>query len=195
MPSYDELESVTTKFGSSNGREEWIAVGASPFSEPDFQNLERCLSQRCTALLSPLALTADVSSCSGHNIATAEADEFRRSQACLEGNDEDDMVATPGPCGAIGRGQQRIHLLTIQELHRPPHIALARHGQDSLAMKHVRGLAHGHEPEEGPDCGKTDIAAAGAITAFAFDVGEEVAHNGGVYIFYPQLRRDPTGLF
>src|ERR1019366_9662103 len=66
---------------------------------------------------------------------------------------------------------------------------------DSLAMKHVCGLAHGHEPEEGSDRGKTNIAAAGAVTAQSFDMGEEVAHKGGVYILDLQFRRSPAGLF
>ena len=79
------------------------------------------------------------------DIATAEADEFRCSQSCLQGQDENDMVPMRDPCGAVGRCQQRIHLRTIQELNRSSHIALARHGQDSLAVKHVSGLALGHD--------------------------------------------------
>src|ERR1700723_2168050 len=99
------------------------------------------------------------------------------------------MVSTPDPCGSVRRVQQRIHLRTIQELHRPSYIALARHGQDSLAMKHVSRLVYGHEPKEGSDCGKTSIAAAGAVVALSFNMSEEVAHEGEVHILNLQFRR------
>ena len=74
MPPHDEFEGVTAEFCSSGGREERIGIGSGPFLEPDFQNLERFMSQWCTALLSTFALTADVSSRSGHDIATTQVD-------------------------------------------------------------------------------------------------------------------------
>jgi len=131
----------------------------------------------------------------GHDIAAPEVGKFRCAQPRLQGHDEDDMVATPDPCGSIRRGQQRIHFRAIQKLHRPLYVTLARHRQDSLAMKHVRGLAHGHEPEEGSDRSKTGIAAAGGVAAQGFDMDQEVANERGVDVFDLQFRRHPSGSF
>ena len=60
MPSHDEFERITAEFSSFDGREERITFSACPLPEPEFQNFERFLSQRCTALFAPLALTPDV---------------------------------------------------------------------------------------------------------------------------------------
>jgi len=62
MPSHDEFESITAELGPSDGQEERIAVDTGSFPEPDFQNLERFLSQRRTALFASLALATDVGS-------------------------------------------------------------------------------------------------------------------------------------
>ena len=77
MPSHEALESITAQLGTFEGREKRIAVGASSLLEPSLQNFESFLSQRCAALLATLALAADVGSRSGHDIATAQVDEFR----------------------------------------------------------------------------------------------------------------------
>ena len=61
------------------------------------------------------------------------------------------MIATADPRRAIRRRQQGLDLRAIQELHRPTDMALARHGQDLLAVKQIGWLVQGHEPEEGPD--------------------------------------------
>ena len=79
MSSHNEFEGIAAEFCSSNGREEWIAVGACPFPEPSLQNLERLRSQWCAALFAPLALAANMGSCAGHDIATAKVNEFRCS--------------------------------------------------------------------------------------------------------------------
>jgi len=185
MPSHDEFERITAEFGSFDGREQRITFSTGPLPYPEFQNFERFLSQRCTALLAPLALTPDVGSRARQNIAAAEADEFRDSQPCLQRHEKECMVATSYPCGWNGRGQQGIHPSPIQKLHRSSHMALGRHGQDSLAMKQVRGLVHGYEPEEGSDRGKTGIAAAGAVVALRFNMSEEVADSDDIYVLDP----------
>ena len=77
MPLDNMLKSIATQLGSSVGREERVLVGSASFLEPNLNNLEGFPPQRCAALFTSLAFTADVGACSGRDIAAAQINEFR----------------------------------------------------------------------------------------------------------------------
>jgi len=76
MAAHEVLQCIPAESGAPHRGEERIAVGATPFPEPGLQHVERVPPQRCTALLAPLALAAEVGTRAGHEIAAAEIDEF-----------------------------------------------------------------------------------------------------------------------
>jgi hypothetical protein len=129
------FESIATELGASHGWKERIVIDACPFFEPDIEHLDDLLPYRRAALLAPLAFASDVRSGSGHDVAAAQVDNLRYSEPCLESHTENRVIATPGPCGSIWRGQERVHLRAVKKLHGSPHIAFARHRQDLLTMK------------------------------------------------------------
>ena len=127
---HEPFKGIAAEFGATDGREQRIIDSSFSFTEPDVQNLERILSQRRTSLFSSLALAANMGSCPGHDVAAAQVDDLRRPQASLQNHDEKGVVATSGPGGSVGRGQQGVHFRTIQELDRSPDMAFAWQGQD-----------------------------------------------------------------
>ena len=83
MPLYEAFERITTECSPPDSREERVVIATCPFPEPDIQNLDDILSEWRASLLAPLALTSDVGSRSGHDIASAQVDDFRYSQPGL----------------------------------------------------------------------------------------------------------------
>ena len=111
---HEPFKGIAAEFGPTDGREQRIIDSSFSFTEPDVQNLERILSQRRTSLFSSLALAANMGSYPGHDVAAAQVDDLRRPQASLQNHDEKGVVATSGPGGSVGRGQQGVHFRTIQ---------------------------------------------------------------------------------
>ena len=106
--------------------------------------------------------------------------KLRDAQARLQGQKQDRVVPAANPGRLVRCREQRFHLGPVDEVHRPAHIALARHGEDALAVKRMLRFIHRHVAIERPDCGKARVSAAGAVAADLFEMGEEVADERGV---------------
>ena len=82
-------------------------------------------------------------------------------------------------------------LLTTEEPHAAPDVALAGHGEDPLAVQQMSGLVHRDEAEEGADSGEPGIAAARSVAPLRLDVRQEVGDEVGVEL----LDLEPGGRF
>ena len=149
-------------------------------------------AKRRAALLSSFALATDVCAGSEHDVTAVEVDQLRYAQTGLQGQQQDRAVPAAYPCRLIRCREQRVHLSPIDEVHRPAHIALARHGEDALAVKRILRLVHRHVAIERADRGKTRVSAAGAVATDLLDMGEEVADECGIKVLNPQLGRWPV---
>lgn len=129
MPAHDVFQSVATEPRSPSAWEQWIFVGTPPFLQPGFQNPDGFPLQRCGAMLAALALTANVSPGARNKVATSQTCNLRCPQARLQRNQQDRMVATADPRRAIGRGQESVNFIAIEELDHSPDISLSRHCQ------------------------------------------------------------------
>jgi hypothetical protein len=66
------------------------------------------------------------------NVLAPQADEFRHSEACLEGEEQQGVIATAYPGIAVGDSQQSIHLVAREEVDRLSLAPLAGDREDPL---------------------------------------------------------------
>ena len=135
MPVDHTLQRVATEFGALHGREQGIVGNAAALLEPDIKEFDDLLSQRRGTLFPSFTFTANVRAGSGHDVATMQVDDLRGPEPSLKREVEHGMIAPSHPSGSIRSSQQRVHLRAIQKLNRAPHVALARHCQNLLAME------------------------------------------------------------
>ena len=178
--SDDMFHGIATEPDASNCWEDWVVIRSCALLKPCFDCFDRVAAKRGTALLAPLAFATNMRARSEYHVAAIEIDQLRDAQARLQGEQQNRPISATDPRRLIGGGEQRLHLRPINEVHRPAHIALARHGEDALTVEHMLRLVHGHVAIERPDRGKARVPAAGAVTANLLDMGEEVADERGI---------------
>ena len=139
---YDVFNGIAAEPFTSDGREDGRIAIASAFLEPLLEGSGSVPPQRRAALLSSLALATDMRAGSQHDIATIEIDQFGDAQAGLQGEQQDRPIAAANPGRWIRCCKQRLHLGSIDEVNRSPHIALVRHGEDALAVQCMLRFAH-----------------------------------------------------
>ena len=98
------------------------------------------------------------------------------------------MVPASNPGGAIRGTKQGGNLFGIKESHRPFHLPLVRHSQNTLTMMEPSWLGHGDISEEGSDRGEPDISGSDAVASGRLNVAEEVGYHVGIDIRHIQFR-------
>src|SRR5438876_1888243 len=171
--SRDELlDRVATQRTSADAGKHSVLLGVEIPSQPCVQDGRRVPLKRRAALLASLALAAYMRARADDDIATSYADQFRDPQPRVDGDEEQDSIATPNPGGRVGRGEQRGNLGAVEERDRLLHGALARHRQHPLAQERVRRFGQGHVAKEGMDRGQAGIAGARAVATAALEMLE-----------------------
>jgi hypothetical protein len=89
--------------------EDDIVFRSTPFLEPSFEDGDCLFGERCTALFTALTDTTDMSSCAQDRIATTQMNEFRKSEARLDGQQEKGMISPARPGGIIRSGQEGLN--------------------------------------------------------------------------------------
>ena len=117
-----------------------------------------------------------------HDVLAAQTEKFGGAQTGLHGKQQQCSIATPAPSVEVGRRQQSGHFGRSEKVDRPPRIALARHGEYPLRQGAVLGCVQRHVAERIMDSGEADVATAGAIVAFLFQMIEEGAEERSVQI-------------
>lgn len=152
-------------------------------ADPRLQDFGRFPPDRCGPFLSSLAHATNVCTGAKYDVPVSQADQFRCPEARLHRKQQQGMIALSHPCRAIRCRQQGGDLARIEERDGTLYIALVGHREDALAVQHPCGVGHRDVAEERTDCGEPGIAAAGAVAARRFGVGEEVGNQIDVDIF------------
>lgn len=112
----------------------------------------------------------------------AEARELGQPEASAEGDDDQRVIAAARQSGAVGGGDEGVHLLVREEGPRDRGRLLARDGQDLSDGVGVFGVTVGSEAEEGVDGGQTGVAARHAVVPVDLEVVEEPGDQLGVEV-------------
>jgi hypothetical protein len=91
----------------------------------------------------------------------------------LDGEDQQRVIAPPGPGGAVRRGQQRVDLRLGEVADQAAVAAFSRDGQYPLDEGGVVGVAQGGEAEEGAQGGQPGVAGGYRAAAVVFQMIEE----------------------
>jgi hypothetical protein len=116
------------------------------------------------------------------HVLPPEGNQLGDAQPGLETDEEERVVAPSDPSGEVWGAEDGIDLTVLKELHDPTLEALARNREDTLAEERVGWICEGDEAEEGMKRREAGIATAGGVTAFALEVFEELAEEGGVEV-------------
>jgi hypothetical protein len=107
MFGQEVLNTIGTELSSTGTGKDDIVFRSTPFLEPGFDGGDRLFGERCTALFAALAVTTDMSSSTQDSIATTKMNEFRKTEASLDGQQEKGMIPPARPGGVIRGGQER----------------------------------------------------------------------------------------
>ena len=182
------FERIAAQMLAADRREQRPDVVAA-VADPRCEQLGRVAAQRRAALLPSLAHAADMRAAAEHCVAALEVHQLGCPQAGLDREQEQRMIAPSRPCRAIRRRQQRRDLARVEERHRAPHIALARHREDALAVQQPGWIGHRDVAEERADRGEPRVAAARAVPARRLSMKEEVGDQISVDVLDRELDR------
>ena len=120
---------------------------------------------------------------------TVETGQFRQSQPCLNGEQQQSVVAAPHPRCGIRRYKERFDFRSRQELHLTFVVSLAWYGKHPLDLSTICGFLEGDELKEGADCGQAEIARTNADRPAFLDVLQERADQGCIEIAQVKIGR------
>ena len=121
-------------------------------------------------------------------VGAGEPDQFGDPQAGLDGEEQQRVVASPGPGGLVAGGEQRVDLGLGEVGDQRPVEAFGwdrQHPGDALG---VFGVGQRGEAEQRVDRGQPGVAGADAVAALVFEVVEEAGDQRRVEVGEVQLR-------
>src|SRR6266540_2096836 len=131
--------------------------------------------QRRAALLTTLAVAANVGAGAEGEVVDPQPGKFRQAQAGLDGEEEQRVVAATESGGRVWRCEERVDFGGGEEGDEVTVEALLRDGEDALDQSRVRWLAAGREAEERVDRREPRVACPDAVAALLLEVIEEGA--------------------
>src|SRR5207244_11239005 len=126
--------------------------------------------QRSEPILAPRTAAAYVGPTAEMEIATGQSDELGCAQPGLDGEDEECIVATPGPCGAVWATKDCSYLLAGEKANQCWVKSLRRNSEYALDELGVFGVAEGGIAIERMDGGQSRVARAHAVPSFVLQV-------------------------
>jgi hypothetical protein len=163
-------------------REYRIVRAACSFCEVAAQHGDAAPRQWRGTGLPALSVADEVSTGSQVDVAPAQPGQFGDTQPGLHRGHEQGMITSADAGGAVGAGQQRVHLGRSQEGHQGAVASLGRDSEDSLNQRGMLRVAQCREPEQRPHRGQPGVPAGHGEPAVALDVIEERGDPRGVQI-------------
>ncbi len=114
-------------------------------------------------------------------VADAQADQLGETQAGLERELQERVVAAAEPASAVGGGQQRFDLFRAELGEAVLPVAFGRDREHARDRGGLLGVHESRVAVEGVDRGQAGVAA-GAVAALAFEVLEEGADQRRVEV-------------
>jgi hypothetical protein len=111
-----------------------------------------------------------------------EAGRFGQAQARLGGKQKQGVIAASEPRRPIGRGEDRLDLWPLQEVHLSLVVSFARYCEHALDHRAMCRLLKRHEPKEGADGGQAQVARSDGGAALRFEISQELPDKGGIQI-------------
>jgi hypothetical protein len=133
------------------------------------------------------------SGCKLH-VGAAQRDQLCDSESGLDCDQQQGVVTSADPGGAVRAFQQRLGLLAGQERDQGAVVALLRDRQDTLDGPGVLGVVQRGEPEQGVDRRQPGVAGPRAVAPRALQVLQERGDQGGVQVGQVELGRRGGGL-
>jgi hypothetical protein len=121
------------------------------------------------------------------HVVAGELGEFGDPQPALHGEEEQCVVATPGPGGQVAAGQQRIDLGLGEVGDQRMIEAFGWDRQDPRDARGVFGMFQGSKPEQRVERGQPGVAGPDAIAALVFEVVKEAGDKLRVEVGQVQL--------
>jgi hypothetical protein len=168
---------------------------AVEFSQPAPQYHRSFITKRCCALLSALSYALHMGSGAQCDVLTANSNQFRHPQACLDCDGEKGSISTADPSRRVWGGDQGIGLFAVEELNQLALVALVWHGEHVLALQSMGGLLQGDVSKEGMDGSQPGIAGASAVASIPFEMLEKLTDEGCIKILEHKVRGSSTESF
>ncbi len=106
----ESLDGIVAEPGPPDAEEHEVGTGCAALGSPGAKHAGGRAGQRCAALLAALAVAADVSAGVEGEVVDPQPGELGKTQAGLDGEEEQRMVAATEPCGRVGRSEERVDL-------------------------------------------------------------------------------------
>ena len=156
---------------SAPGEDPWCVGGAS-FLFPITQRSDCFGGQRGDAVFSSLAAAEHVSAGAEVDIAHSEAGHLRDAQSGLDGDEQESVVAPPGPGVAIRRCEQSFAFLVVEITDKVTINALQRDCQHTGKAGGMFGMAKGRVTEQAVDPAES---------------GGEIGYRSPLVVFMPEI--------
>ncbi len=131
--------------------------------------------ERRDPLLAALAAAAHVGARPEMDVGAAQADQLGHAQSRLDREQQQGVIAPPGPGRAVRGAEEGLDLGLGQERDEVAGEALGWNGQHSADRLRVLGMAQGGVPEQRTDGRQAGIPGPDAVAPIALEVVEEGA--------------------
>src|SRR6266542_3136948 len=145
--------------GPPDAAEQEVGTDCATLGDPRAKHARRRAGQRRAALLTTLAVAANVGAGAEGEVVDPQPGKFRQAQAGLDGEEEQRVVAATESGCRVWRCEERVDFGGGEEGDEVTVEALLRDGEDALDQSRVRWLAAGREAEERGDRGRRRRAA------------------------------------
>ena len=193
VDSESSFERVATEPSPADRWEERIIGVPGALGEPDAQHSGGGAGQWRDPLFASFAFTGDVRGATGLEVGDVEGGELGGAQPGLGSEQEQRVVAAPGPGGAVGRGEQHGDLLWLEEGDDRSVGAFGRDREHPLDVVGVLGVTQRQVAKQRVDRGQASVAGAGTVATVGLEVIQERGDRAGVQVGDIQLRRLATG--
>ena len=178
----------TEALAGAPGENHWRVGGAS-FLLPIAQRSDCFGGQRGDAVFPSLAAAGQVSAGAEVDIAHGEAEHLRDTESGLDGDEQESVVAPPGPGVAIRRCEQSFAFLVVEIIDKVTINALRRDCQHTGEAGGMFGMAKGRVTEQAVNPAESGVSGPGAIAAVLLQVVQEVCDVRGIEVVPLQRRR------
>ena len=117
MVGQEVLHTIGAELSATGIGKDNIVFRSTPLLEPGFHNGDRLFSERRTALLATLAVTTDMRSLSQDDIAPTKMNEFRKTKAGLDCQQEKCLIPPSRPGGVARGGQECLNFWIREEIN------------------------------------------------------------------------------
>ena len=148
--------------------------------------ISRC--SRRAALLAAFAFAAQMRAAPQGDVSASQMREFGDAEPRLDGQQEQDAIASADPGGDVRRREDGLDFGSCQVRDRSSLVPLDRNGQDLAAAIEMRRLADGHVSTEGVDRGEPDIARARRVPTVLLDMIQKRTDKRRVEIIEGECR-------